>query len=178
MQTIFITGGSGALGSILIPELEKTAKVIAPSKEECINIVKSCSEVRCKLVYMSSEYVFSGNKGNYSTEDKLDPINVYGKTKAASEYIVSTYTNHTIIRAAFIRTIHPKALTDQYSTRFFLEDLVKPLAQAIQNEARELIHIVNKKMSIYELYKSKKISADPIIRADISAIIPKDTSLI
>jgi dTDP-4-dehydrorhamnose reductase len=143
-----------------------------------INIVKSCLEIKCKLVYISSEYIFSGLKGNYTIEDRLDPINVYGKTKAASEYIVSTYSDNRIIRAPFIKTIHNKALIDQYSSRFFLEDLVEPLVQAILYEDKKLTHIVNKRMSIYELYKSKGLNPTPISRADISSIIPKDTSLI
>jgi len=45
------------------------------------NITKSCLHLNCKLIYISSEYVFSGNKGNYTTDDRLDPINVMVKLK-------------------------------------------------------------------------------------------------
>ena len=68
-----------------------------------INLVKSCLELNCKFVYISSEYIFKGDQGNYKITDKPNPINIYGKTKAAAEYIVSILPNYQIIRAPFIK---------------------------------------------------------------------------
>ena len=42
---------------------------------------------KCRLIHISSDCVFSGNKGNYLDSDSPDPIDLYGKTKALSEII-------------------------------------------------------------------------------------------
>ena len=143
------------------------------------NITKSCLHLNCKLIYVSSEYVFSGNKGNYTTDDKLDPINVYGKTKAASEYIVSTHPNYQIIRAPFIRQIYPKVFTDQYCSRYFLDEVVEKITKNIFNNPEKTVHIASERMSLYNLYLKKGIKAEPITMSkEQKKTLPKDTSLI
>ena len=143
------------------------------------NITKSCLHLNCKLIYVSSEYVFSGNKGNYTTDDKLDPINVYGKTKAASEYIVSTHPNYQIIRAPFIRQIYPKVFTDQYCSRYFLDEVVEKITKNIFNNPKKTVHIASERMSLYNLYLKKGIKAEPITMSkEQKKTLPKDTSLI
>jgi dTDP-4-dehydrorhamnose reductase len=144
-----------------------------------INMVKACSNIKCKFVYVSSEYVFGGNKGNYTIDDKLDPINVYGKTKAASEYIVSVLSNYQIIRAPFIKQVYPKVFSDQYCSRYFLDEIVEKISNNIFNNSSKLVHIASERMSLYELYVKKGIKADPIlIDEEQLKIIPHDTSLI
>lgn len=144
-----------------------------------INLVKVCLEHKCKFVYVSSEYVFGGNKGNYTVNDKPDPINVYGKTKAASEYIISTLPDYQIIRAPFIKQVYPKVFSDQYCSRYFLDEVVEKITNNIFNNPSKLIHIASKRMSLYELYIKKGINAEPILmNKEQLKIIPHDTSLI
>ena len=87
-----------------------------------VNLVK-CIPSKTKFVYISSEYVFSGNKGLYSIEDRLDPINIYGKTKSAAEYITSILDNHQIIRVPFIKKIHKNVFENQFCSRYFIEEV-------------------------------------------------------
>jgi len=144
-----------------------------------INLVKICSEIKCKLVYISSEYVFGGNKGNYTVDDKLDPINVYGKTKSASEYVVSILPNYQIIRVPFIRQVYPKVFSNQYCSRYFLDEAIEKIINNILNNPNKLIHISSERMSLHELYLKKGIKAEPILMdKDQMKIIPYDTSLI
>jgi len=223
---IFVTGGSGHLGKVLVDYLKKDHDILAPNSKECnilntstlfkiikdfnpdivihlaafvdtfgceeeiektldinvigtVNIVKICSNLNCKFIYISSEYVFGGNKGNYTIDDKLDPINVYGKTKSAAEYIVSVLPNYQIIRAPFIRQIYPKVFTDQYCSRYFLNEIIEKISNNIFNNPDKLIHIASKRMSLHELYIKYGIEAKPIIMPkEQIGIIPKDTSLI
>ena len=143
------------------------------------NITKSCLHLDCKLVYISSEYVFSGNKGNYTINDRLDPINVYGKTKAAAEYIVSTHPNYQIIRAPFIRQTYPKVFTDQFCSRYFLDEIVERISKNIFDNQEKIIHISSERMSLYDLYLKKGIKAEPITMSkEQRKTLPKDTSLI
>lgn len=144
-----------------------------------LNMVKACSGIHCKFVYVSSEYVFKGDRGNYSINDKLDPINVYGKTKASSEYMVSILPNYQIIRAPFIKKIYSKVFTNQYCSRYFLDEVVEKISNNIFNNSNPLIHIASERNSLHGLYLEKGIEAEPVLMdRDQLKILPQDTSLI
>ncbi|MCW4015238.1 MAG: dTDP-4-dehydrorhamnose reductase [Candidatus Bathyarchaeota archaeon] len=49
------------------------------------------------LVYVSTDYVFSGKRGMYTETDETKPINYYGKTKLEGEKIVSMLTSESCI---------------------------------------------------------------------------------
>ncbi len=52
-----------------------------------------------KIVHYSTDYVFNGNKGPYTEEDKPNPISFYGRSKLASENaLISSGVNYVIIR--------------------------------------------------------------------------------
>jgi dTDP-4-dehydrorhamnose reductase len=52
------------------------------------NLVEATRKVGARLVHISTDYVFDGNHGPYSEDDKPSPINYYGKSKLASENAV------------------------------------------------------------------------------------------
>ncbi len=62
------------------------------------NIINASKKTNSKVIYISTDYVFDGNKGNYSEEDKPSPLNVYGKTKYEGELLIDARKN------AIIRT--------------------------------------------------------------------------
>lgn len=154
-------------------------KALSSNIEGTLNIVKASIPLSCKVVYISSEYVFGGNKGNYTVNDRLDPKNIYGKTKAASEYIVSTLPDYQIIRAPFVSKIYPEVFTDQYCSRYFLEEIVDKIINNILHNSESLIHIATERASLYELYSQKGIQAKPVTMSKYyTEVIPHDTSLI
>lgn len=61
------------------------------------NISRAAKDYNCKVVYVSTEYVFDGRDGPYSEEDEVNPINYYGKTKLFGEKIVQDYIDDYII---------------------------------------------------------------------------------
>ncbi len=62
------------------------------------NIVDVCRTHGSKLVYISTVYVFDGQKGNYKESDQCNPVNFYGETKLRAEQEVLTLVGSVILR--------------------------------------------------------------------------------
>jgi dTDP-4-dehydrorhamnose reductase len=67
-------------------------------------LAATCVEIGAPLVHLSSDYVFDGLKqGAYVESDPVNPISVYGASKAAGEQAVrSTLATHFILRSAWV----------------------------------------------------------------------------
>jgi len=52
------------------------------------------------FIFFSSDLVFDGRKGNYTETDAMNPIHIYGETKAAAEEIVLRNPRHTVVRTS------------------------------------------------------------------------------
>ena len=61
-------------------------------------LAELAAEVR--FVFFSTDLVFDGRKGNYVETDKVNPIHVYGETKAAAEQIVLKNPRHLVVRTS------------------------------------------------------------------------------
>ncbi|MCJ7443012.1 MAG: SDR family oxidoreductase, partial [Methanotrichaceae archaeon] len=71
------------------------------------NIAFACSKVGAKLVYISTDYVFDGEKGLYKEEDKPNPISHYGITKLEGEnQVIQNCNDHIILRTSVIYGWH------------------------------------------------------------------------
>ena len=73
------------------------------------NIAKATKDARAFLIYISTDYVFSGKTGCYKETDKPNPINYYGLTKLKAEEIVRTYAEYFIMRPSVIYGSTPAA---------------------------------------------------------------------
>ena len=59
------------------------------NSEGTSSVSKACEETRSYLIYVSTDYVFDGTRGDYSETDQPNPINVYGKSKLRGEQEVT-----------------------------------------------------------------------------------------
>ena len=72
------------------------------------NLAAVCGEIDAKFVYISTDYVFDGEKGWYSEEDYPNPISHYGLTKLEGErQVIKHCENYTIIRTSVLYGKHP-----------------------------------------------------------------------
>ena len=60
------------------------------------NLVKICSDLRIKIIYFSTSYVYPGRKGNYKEVDGVLPWNNYAWSKLGGECAVQMYKNSLI----------------------------------------------------------------------------------
>ena len=76
--------------------------------EGTLNIAVSCGEFNVKLVCISTDYVFDGEKGWYSEEDCPNPISHYGLTKLEGEkQVIRHCKNYAILRTSVLYGRHP-----------------------------------------------------------------------
>jgi dTDP-4-dehydrorhamnose reductase len=147
------------------------------------NIVKLASKYNSKLIYISTDYVFKGDKGNYSEEDEVYPVNKYAWSKLGGECAVRLYDNSLIIRTTFSQNEfpHEKAFVDQWTSRESVSEIAKKIVNILEKgkEIRGIIHLGGKRRTVMEYAKSlspsKKIGE--LYLNEVSFKSPKDTSL-
>jgi dTDP-4-dehydrorhamnose reductase len=67
-----------------------------------IEITQRLAELAAEIqfVFLSTDLVFDGRKGNYLETDAVNPIQVYGETKAVAEQIVLKNPRHLVVRTS------------------------------------------------------------------------------
>ena len=72
------------------------------------NLAVTCKRSDVRLVHISTDGIFDGISGNYTEDDKPNPINVYAKSKViGEENIMKNCLNHVIVRTNFYGN-HPQ----------------------------------------------------------------------
>lgn len=75
------------------------------------------------FIFLSTDQVFDGAKGQYVETDAIHPLNVYGHTKAEAEQVVFENPAHAVVRIALT------AGTSPTRDRSFVEDMVRSAAK-------------------------------------------------
>ncbi len=85
-------------------EPENYDKVMAVNAGGTENIARVCGRLGCKLIYISTDYVFDGSGDTpWKPDDRRDPLNVYGLSKYKGELAVEKFTDkYFIIRIAWV----------------------------------------------------------------------------
>lgn len=135
------------------------------------------------LVYISSDYVFNGDRGHYRFDEPLDPVigNYYALTKALGEVAIQSYINSTIIRTSFCRDIgwpYKMAFYDQYTSRDTISTISPIISDIINSYRTGIFHVGTDRKSVYDLARKLSPNITPISRKEITNVtIPYDTSL-
>lgn len=144
-------------------EDDKVEKVRAINAGGTANIANVCKKLDCKMVYISTDYVFDGQGAEPWQPDCKDykPLNVYGQTKLEGELAVSeTLNKYFIVRIAwvfgkngknFIKTMlnvgktHDRlnVVNDQIGTPTYTFDLARLLVDMIETEKYGYYHATN-----------------------------------
>ena len=147
----------------LAEEKENKDKVMAINVGGTENITKVCKELDCKMVYISTDYVFDGYGTRPWNEDCKDyaPLNVYGESKLMGEKVVSlNLEKYFIVRIAwvfgvngnnFIKTMlnvgkkfdSLNVVNDQIGTPTYTYDLSRLLVDMIETDKYGYYHATN-----------------------------------
>lgn len=141
---------------------ENVNKVIAVNAEGTENIAKVCKELDCKMIYISTDYVFDGEgERPWEPDDERKPLNVYGQSKYLGELAVQKYIEkYFIVRIAwvfgtngknFINTMlnlgqsHDRltVVCDQIGTPTYTYDLARLLVDMAESEQYGVYHVTN-----------------------------------
>ena len=117
------------------------------------NLVNICSELKIKLIYFSTSYVYPGKKGNYKEHDPVLPWNNYAWSKLGGECAVQMYKNSLILRVSMTEKpfIHEKAFANVKMNFLYHEDLVKILIKIINKKG--IINVGGPAQTVYKFAK-------------------------
>lgn len=127
------------------------------------NIAEICQKLNCKMIYISTDYVFDG-KGDdpWDPDCKIfNPLNYYGKTKLEGEIeVINLLKKYFIVRIEwlfgmngknFVKTMldlgekntEVKVVCDQFGTPTYSYDLSKLLIDMSETDKYGIYHITN-----------------------------------
>ena len=128
-----------------------------------VNLIKAAEPFSEHLIYISTDFVFDGLRGNYTEEDRPGPVNYYGHTKLRSEELVrQTSMDWAIVRTCLVygntldgtrsniitwvkESLEQKkkirVVNDQIRTPTYVEDLAKGILLAIEKRAKGVYHV-------------------------------------
>ncbi len=145
------------------------------------NIVKLCIELDARLIYISTDYVFKGDKGNYKETDPVLPVNKYAWSKLGGECAAMLYDRALIVRTTFGPNIFPydKAFIDQWTSRESVAVVAGMISNLIDREVTGIIHVGGKRKTVFDYAKNLKQARDigELSVNDVSFNVPVDTSL-
>lgn len=142
---------------------ENIPKVMAVNADGTRNIAEVCKKLGCKMIYISTDYVFDGQGSKPWQPDCKDykPLNVYGESKLKGELAVSELLDkYFIVRIAwvfgvngknFIKTMlnvgktHDKVrvVNDQIGTPTYTYDLARLLVDMAESDKYGYYHATN-----------------------------------
>ncbi len=142
---------------------ENIPKVMEVNGKGTENIARVCRDIDCKMIYISTDYVFDGQGNEPWQPDckEYRPLNVYGKSKLQGELAVSSILEkYFIVRIAwvfgkngnnFIKTMLNigkkydtlRVVNDQIGTPTYTYDLARLLADMVETEKYGYYHATN-----------------------------------
>ena len=126
------------------------------------NIANVCKKLNCKMIYISTDYVFDG-KGTkaWEPDDERHPLNIYGQTKYEGELAVqNTLEKYFIVRISWVFGVNGKnfiktmlnvgkthgtvrVVSDQIGTPTYTYDLARLLIDMNETEKYGYYHATN-----------------------------------
>jgi dTDP-4-dehydrorhamnose reductase len=157
--------------------------------ETAKNIAKACKKLNAKMIFISSSYIFDGEKGNYSEEEQSHPLNQYGKYKVLAEKEVLKLKDSLVLRTTIMYGYNGKdkphgvfnkilsgekiSLGDpsQFRNPIFVDDVAMIISSLLDKKQRGIFHMAGS-TSLTMINFLKKL--EYLVRNDSKILINKD----
>ncbi len=148
------------------------ARATEVNADGAAQVARICTQHHARLIFLSSEYVFGGDRGNYREDDEPDPNTHYGLTKRQAELAVAREASHcSIVRTSLVygwsiigrrnlATVIMDRLknnetfvgnADSYRTPIYVEHLTEGIAKLVDDYHHGISHIAGAdQMNMYE----------------------------
>jgi len=144
-----------------------------------MNVAEACEETNAKMVFLSTDYVFDGLKGDYAEDETTNPMNYYGFSKLEGEKKVEQHCgDYLIVRTSVIyswvsfsphesssgkpmnfamwltkklqNNLGVSIVTDQYSSPTLADSLAQIILELCRKDLIGLYHVAGRmRMSRY-----------------------------
>jgi dTDP-4-dehydrorhamnose reductase len=145
------------------------------------NLVRLCLERAIKLVYISTDYVFDGERGGYKEDDPVHPVNKYAWSKLGGECAVRLLDNSLIIRTSFgpNRFPYPKAFVDQWTSRLSVRAVADRIVALVAIGATGVVHVGGPRVTVFDYARGLEPGCEigALSIREVGFRVPRDTSL-
>ena len=117
------------------------------------NLVIACSEMKVKIIYISTSYVYPNKGSSFRETDPVLPWNNYGWSKLGAECAVQMYKNSLIVRACVSEKpfLHKTAFNNLKASFLYHDDAAKIVLKLINKTGK--INLGGKSQTIFNFAK-------------------------
>jgi dTDP-4-dehydrorhamnose reductase len=127
-----------------------------------------------RLVHLSTDLVFRGDRGRYTEDDPVGPVGSYGRSKAEAELLVAAARpDATIVRTSLIyggAEPGPQERLAQEHRRFFVDELRSPI------QVGDLVSAILELLELDVAGPLHVAGADDVSRFDFAVLLGADAS--
>ncbi len=147
------------------------------------NVARAAREAGARLVHVSTDYVFFGDRGGYREDDVPGPVrNYYSLTKLVAEEVVRAQPDSLVVRTSFRPRAwpYPTAFTDLYTSQDYV-DVIAPLLVELIAHLDEVeddtLHVATERKSVFDLAARRAPGVRRASKAEAGVPLPDDVSL-
>jgi dTDP-4-dehydrorhamnose reductase len=182
---------------------EKEKEVAYRANVEAVrNLVEYCSGKDCKLIQLSTDYLFDGKEGPYPENAKEHPVGYYGQTKFEAEQVTKANLKNYLIgrtnvlygvangvRPNFVTWLietlkegkSVRIATDQYNNPILADNLAEALRECAEMDLTGILNLGGGEylsrygfaLKIAEVFELGKNLITPIITKDLGQVAPR-----
>ncbi|MBS3082036.1 NAD(P)-dependent oxidoreductase [Candidatus Pacearchaeota archaeon] len=127
-------------------------------------LVEAARKQKTRFIYISTDYVYPCEQGNYKESDPTIPFTMYGWSKLGGELSVRTLENYCIIRTSFFDPDNipfDTAFTDSFCSKLPISEIAKDVIFLLDNTFNGIVNVGCDRISLYDLYKKYKPQIKP-----------------
>lgn len=142
------------------------------------HVANVCSEFGIRLVYISTDYIYKGDRGNYKETDEILPFNNYSWSKLGGECSARLVKNHLVIRTSFGKNEfeYKQAFTDKWSSKDYVDAVAPLIYEAATSPLTGVLNLGTERKTIYD-HASQRNTVKAVKLTESNHNTPYDTSL-